>query len=44
MRGFKTLLLINYYSGYQVKQDRMGGVCGMYMGENKHIKVFVGKT
>jgi len=37
------LLLINRYSGDQIKKDEMGGACGMCGGEKRYPHGFGGK-
>jgi hypothetical protein len=38
--NFVTLLLTKYYSGDQIKNNVMGGVCRMY-GERRHAYSFL---
>jgi hypothetical protein len=33
-------VLTEYYSGYHLKKDEIGGSCGTYGGKNKYIKGF----
>jgi hypothetical protein len=40
----KSLLLTKYYSGSQIKNNEMGGVCESYGREEQCIQGFVGET
>jgi hypothetical protein len=44
MRGFIICALAIYYWGDQLKENEMGGACGMYGGRGKCIEDFDGTT
>ena len=40
----RSVLLIKFYSDYQIKKNEMGGSCGTYGGEERGIQVSGGET
>ena len=44
MRRLMICTILQYCLDNQTEKNKMGGACGTYVGEERHIQGFVGET